>query len=292
MSPDTIVPNPANPQSFNRYSYVRNNPVNLTDPTGHAECGSPWEPACAGGSSSAPSATPTPTPYPTPTSTSVSTPTSTPSPTSTPTFTPTPMPTSTPITPTPWPTPTPYQTVQYSDDPTFNKTRPLGSRVVSALSWLIPDFKDSDALSIGFAANADFGIPFIVNLGGAAGYELVINWNSGEVGLFAMAGGGPNFGEGANGAIYIAEINNLENNASYQGLFRTDDLTLSVLQYGATRGTFGSPGYQNDPTLTNGQFIGYAPGANFSSSHNFMYYTPPIINYNWSTQSLEIGVDQ
>ena len=34
-SPDTIIPNPTNPQSFNRYSYVNNNPVNYTDPTGH-----------------------------------------------------------------------------------------------------------------------------------------------------------------------------------------------------------------------------------------------------------------
>jgi RHS repeat-associated protein len=42
LSADTIVPNPANPQSFNRYSYTLNNPVNFTDPTGHRECG-PWE---------------------------------------------------------------------------------------------------------------------------------------------------------------------------------------------------------------------------------------------------------
>jgi RHS repeat-associated protein len=37
ISPDTIVPDPSNPQSYNRYSYTRNNPVNLTDPTGHME---------------------------------------------------------------------------------------------------------------------------------------------------------------------------------------------------------------------------------------------------------------
>ncbi len=35
MSADTIVPDPTNPQSFNRYSYVYNNPVRYTDSTGH-----------------------------------------------------------------------------------------------------------------------------------------------------------------------------------------------------------------------------------------------------------------
>ena len=35
LSPDTIVPDPKNPQSLNRYSYVNNRPLNFSDPTGH-----------------------------------------------------------------------------------------------------------------------------------------------------------------------------------------------------------------------------------------------------------------
>jgi len=35
ISADTLVQNPANPQSLNRYSYVANNPLKYTDPSGH-----------------------------------------------------------------------------------------------------------------------------------------------------------------------------------------------------------------------------------------------------------------
>ena len=35
ISADTIVPDPSDPQSFNRYTYTLNNPLRYTDPTGH-----------------------------------------------------------------------------------------------------------------------------------------------------------------------------------------------------------------------------------------------------------------
>ncbi len=48
ISADTIVPEPGNPQSYNRYSYVNSSPMNYTDPTGHnRDCGM-GDPVCNG----------------------------------------------------------------------------------------------------------------------------------------------------------------------------------------------------------------------------------------------------
>ena len=41
--PDSIIPNPVNPQSWNRCSYVLNNPINAFDPNGHICVGEPDE---------------------------------------------------------------------------------------------------------------------------------------------------------------------------------------------------------------------------------------------------------
>ncbi len=43
IQPDTIVPDPANPQSLNRYSYVYNNPLRYVDPTGHDPLDEQWQ---------------------------------------------------------------------------------------------------------------------------------------------------------------------------------------------------------------------------------------------------------
>jgi len=35
IQPDIIIPDPANPQSLNRFAYVYNNALRYTDPSGH-----------------------------------------------------------------------------------------------------------------------------------------------------------------------------------------------------------------------------------------------------------------
>jgi hypothetical protein len=46
ISADTIIPDRSNPQSRNRYSYVLNNPLKYTDPSGHCYEGSGEEADC------------------------------------------------------------------------------------------------------------------------------------------------------------------------------------------------------------------------------------------------------
>jgi hypothetical protein len=52
--PDTLIPDPGNPQAWNRFSYVANRPLNFIDPTGHmmtddgkeSGCNTPGSPKC------------------------------------------------------------------------------------------------------------------------------------------------------------------------------------------------------------------------------------------------------
>jgi RHS repeat-associated protein len=46
LSPDPVLGDLGDPQSLNRYSYVRNNPLGLTDPTGFCETGSDSDDGC------------------------------------------------------------------------------------------------------------------------------------------------------------------------------------------------------------------------------------------------------
>ncbi|MBN2115864.1 MAG: hypothetical protein JW730_04805 [Anaerolineales bacterium] len=38
LQPDSSVPNPTDPQEFNRYTYVGNNPLTYYDPGGQFKC--------------------------------------------------------------------------------------------------------------------------------------------------------------------------------------------------------------------------------------------------------------
>jgi RHS repeat-associated protein len=65
LSADSIVSNPMNPQAFNRYSYVLNNPLRYIDPSGHDPvCGFDYsDPECNGPDPWVPTTPPTPPPY-------------------------------------------------------------------------------------------------------------------------------------------------------------------------------------------------------------------------------------
>jgi hypothetical protein len=49
LSPDTLVPDPKDPQDLNRYTYAKNNPLRYTDPTGHCIFGLDTVVCIAGG---------------------------------------------------------------------------------------------------------------------------------------------------------------------------------------------------------------------------------------------------
>ncbi|MCK5768584.1 MAG: RHS repeat-associated core domain-containing protein [Candidatus Atribacteria bacterium] len=52
ITPDSIIPDPYDPQSLNRYSYCRNNPLIYVDPSGHegniGDYGGPADPSAYG----------------------------------------------------------------------------------------------------------------------------------------------------------------------------------------------------------------------------------------------------
>jgi RHS repeat-associated protein len=48
-SPDSLVPRPDDPQSFNRFAYARGNPINRADPNGHGDCPVLSSPFCQPG---------------------------------------------------------------------------------------------------------------------------------------------------------------------------------------------------------------------------------------------------
>jgi len=43
LSPDTLVPEPGQPEGYNRYAYANGNPLRFSDPSGHDPLDKTWE---------------------------------------------------------------------------------------------------------------------------------------------------------------------------------------------------------------------------------------------------------
>ena len=218
-SADTIVPDLANPQAFNRYSYTINNPLKYTDPGGHRY----YEPACDcivddGDSDSN------------------------------------------------W---------DSNLDRAFDWDPVQSKRIGNLASgWTISENvagSQTSAGAIGASVSGDAG-PISMVTGG----EILLNDNTNEISLFWYSGGGTSIGAGANGAVYLSGIHDLESNAAYRGQYLIVDATAAVGVGGLTTGGFGVPELEEGALTISehgtGNFIGYAFGANMSVSANLVWY--------------------
>jgi RHS repeat-associated protein len=270
IQPDTIVPDQTNPQAFNRFSYVANNPVNFNDPSGHYECnniygcsgpnddsdvdivgssggGDPWWEIGDG-----------------------------------------------PITFTPLPGWT------FNSQPTVN----------NYIQSLISPFTDRlcyQMLNVPCDALSGITFPSFVNSPNLPSSNSVstspYNLNAIGFGVGAIAGFFPAQGTGGIDAIYIADENaisfygyngtavgsaggggtagayiiigaNIHNSADYAGVSQAVNITGAYGYYGATVTYFWSGNVPLEPSAPQGITIWYSPGLGANAAYSNVNYTP------------------
>jgi RHS repeat-associated protein len=176
VSADTIVPNPGNPQDWNRYAYVGNNPILYVDPDGHIRRPNKHDGGWSPGSAptqreAAADVTPTPVLIAGATPTPSLTPSATPTPV-TPSATPTPVfQTPTPTTESPLPTVTPI--------PTPSSLPPDYSGTPSPIATFVARDPDYRGVSV------DVGVPFLMMATGYGASQVGLP----EVGLPVLLAG-------------------------------------------------------------------------------------------------------
>ena len=263
-SPDTIVPDPTNPQSHNRYSYTYNNPLKYVDPSGHcienyysgeetdnyelySTCLDAWSTlydhyySVIGHN---------PDQFP----------------------------------------------LQYLTNRLQNATiESLVSELNGfGISYNIPEETPTrqpsgaylslpfDAFSVGGSANVD--LPWFIGAKSFVfGGEMVVNWESNDITFFFYYGGGTTAGAGANASGYLALIGNAPDNSAYSGPFVAIDGTGSVGPVGVVAGRAAGPrdlNPLNTPQGAYSYYLGYAPGANASLTVNQTEYIP-VFSMSW-----------
>jgi hypothetical protein len=263
VSPDTIVPDPTNPQSYNRYSYTFNNPLKYIDPSGHCVenyysgsetdnyelysiCLDAWATLYDYYYSH------------------------------------------------PGQFPLEYLTarLQYGTlDSLVSELNGFGITYnytytpeetpteIPRLNINLPDF---DAFSVGGSGNVD--LPWFIGAKSfVIGGEMVVNWESNDITFFFYYGGGTTAGAGANASGYLALIGNAPDNAAYSGPFVSVDGTGSLGPVGVVADRATAPQDFNPldpPEEAYSYYLGYAPGANASLTVNQTEYIP-LFSMSW-----------
>ncbi|MCB9148602.1 MAG: RHS repeat-associated core domain-containing protein [Caldilineaceae bacterium] len=135
-------------------------------------------------------------------------------------------------------------------------------------------------VGVGVSADASFLGP--VGFAFNGGIEVLAHKN-GELALYSYGGGGGTVGLGANAKVYVGRVYRLSDADGYAAWFESTDVTASYGPLGATAGRFSDPTIEDG---TYGNFVGYAPGVNASASQSVMYYTQPLVKYDFQSNTV------
>lgn len=143
--------------------------------------------------------------------------------------------------------------------------------------------REYDGWNVGFK-EFTFGPTILFGIGTSGGQDPALNGGieflfsesppNGNLSVYKYSGPGNSVGAGANASFYLGAVYGLNNPYDYVGYATTVSGTLSYYKHGITAGHF----YNSSRSVT-GWFIGYAPGARSSLARYDNYY-----DLIWSSQ--------
>jgi RHS repeat-associated protein len=264
ISPDSIIPQPGNPITWDRYSYVYNNSINYNDPTGHFACGDGVEdPRC---DQFDPPSIPN---------------TVSPQPSSPP-----------PSTGNNWDliNSNPYYLLYWpylmfpQEGPCLGNLGCWGGIDYAHFAVQVnsPYF---DKITQGYLSDLAFlwgfngstSVPGIYHTGGL---EEIAILRDGTRATYQYGGQGSAVGAGANATAYGGLAVNVKTPDDYRGISASAGLTVSILDVGITVSYFWNGDYAPlTPGVVQGFQIGYSPGAHISA-----WWSNVVYSMNWSSK--------